>query len=88
MHGVEYPEPMPAAVVTGAGSGLGRAIAVELAGRGFVVLATDLDAAAAAMGAYRSSRKAAANTAKQIAPAIRPVRMLRLARRRSIGAIF
>ena len=39
---------MPAAVVTGAGSGLGRAIAVELAGRGFVVLATDLDAVAAA----------------------------------------
>jgi NAD(P)-dependent dehydrogenase (short-subunit alcohol dehydrogenase family) len=39
---------MPAAVVTGAGSGLGRAIAVELAGRGFVVLATDLDADAAA----------------------------------------
>jgi NAD(P)-dependent dehydrogenase (short-subunit alcohol dehydrogenase family) len=39
---------MPAAVVTGAGSGLGQAIAVELAGRGFVVLATDLDAGAAA----------------------------------------
>jgi NAD(P)-dependent dehydrogenase (short-subunit alcohol dehydrogenase family) len=39
---------MPAAVVTGAGSGLGRAIAVELAGRGFVVLATDLDPGAAA----------------------------------------
>ena len=39
---------MPAAVVTGAGSGLGRAIAVELAGRGFVVLATDIDPGAAA----------------------------------------
>jgi NAD(P)-dependent dehydrogenase (short-subunit alcohol dehydrogenase family) len=39
---------MPAAVVTGAGSGLGRAIAVELAGRGFVVLATDVDPGAAA----------------------------------------
>jgi NAD(P)-dependent dehydrogenase (short-subunit alcohol dehydrogenase family) len=39
---------MPAAVVTGAGSGLGRAIAVELSGRGFVVLATDVDAGAAA----------------------------------------
>jgi NAD(P)-dependent dehydrogenase (short-subunit alcohol dehydrogenase family) len=37
-----------AAVVTGAGSGLGRAIAVELAGRGFVVLATDIDPDAAA----------------------------------------
>jgi NAD(P)-dependent dehydrogenase (short-subunit alcohol dehydrogenase family) len=34
---------MPSAVVTGAGSGLGRAIAVELAGRGFVVIATDVD---------------------------------------------
>lgn len=39
---------MPGAVVTGAGSGLGREIAVELAGRGFVVLATDVDADAAA----------------------------------------
>jgi NAD(P)-dependent dehydrogenase (short-subunit alcohol dehydrogenase family) len=39
---------MAAAVVTGAGSGLGRAIAVELAGRGFVVLATDIDQRAAA----------------------------------------
>ena len=39
---------MPAAVVTGAGSGLGQAIAVELSGRGFVVLATDLDPEAAA----------------------------------------
>jgi len=37
-----------AAVVTGAGSGLGRAIAIELAGRGFVVLATDIDSDAAA----------------------------------------
>ncbi len=39
---------MAAAVVTGAGSGLGRAIAVELAGRGFIVLATDVDPDAAA----------------------------------------
>jgi NAD(P)-dependent dehydrogenase (short-subunit alcohol dehydrogenase family) len=39
---------MPSAVVTGAGSGLGQAIAVELAGRGFVVLATDVDSDAAA----------------------------------------
>jgi len=39
---------MRTAVVTGAGSGLGRAIAAELAGRGYRVHATDLDAEAAA----------------------------------------
>lgn len=39
---------MRTAVVTGAGGGLGRAIAVELAGRGYAVWATDVDAAAAA----------------------------------------
>jgi NAD(P)-dependent dehydrogenase (short-subunit alcohol dehydrogenase family) len=39
---------MGTAVVTGAGSGLGRAIALELADRGFLVHATDLDAEAAA----------------------------------------
>lgn len=39
---------MPIAVVTGAGSGLGRAIAIDLANRGFLVHATDLDPAAAA----------------------------------------
>lgn len=39
---------MRTAVVTGAGGGLGRAIALELAGRGFVVWATDLDAETAA----------------------------------------
>jgi len=39
---------MPAAVVTGAGSGLGRAIARELAGRGFQVEVTDVDPEAAA----------------------------------------
>jgi NAD(P)-dependent dehydrogenase (short-subunit alcohol dehydrogenase family) len=38
---------MPAAVVTGAGSGLGRAIARELAGRGFQVEVTDVDSEAA-----------------------------------------
>jgi NAD(P)-dependent dehydrogenase (short-subunit alcohol dehydrogenase family) len=36
------------AVVTGAGRGFGRAIAVRLAGRGYTVLATDVDGAAAA----------------------------------------
>ena len=36
------------AVVTGAGGGLGRAIALELARRGFAVWATDVDAEAAA----------------------------------------
>lgn len=39
---------MRTAVVTGAGSGLGRAIAHELAGRGFAVWAADLDGEAAA----------------------------------------
>jgi len=39
---------MPVAVVTGAGSGLGRAIALDLASRGYLVHATDVDAIAAA----------------------------------------
>jgi len=39
---------MRTAVLTGAGGGLGRAIAIELAGRGYAVWATDVDAAAAA----------------------------------------
>jgi NAD(P)-dependent dehydrogenase (short-subunit alcohol dehydrogenase family) len=39
---------MPVAVVTGAGGGLRRAIALDLANRGFLVHATDIDAAAAA----------------------------------------
>ena len=39
---------MPVAVVTGAGGGLGRAIALELGGRGFLVHATDVDSDAAA----------------------------------------
>ncbi len=39
---------MRTAVVTGAGGGLGRAIALELAGRGYAVWATDVDADAAA----------------------------------------
>jgi NAD(P)-dependent dehydrogenase (short-subunit alcohol dehydrogenase family) len=39
---------MPVAVVTGAGGGLGRAIALDLASRGYMVCATDVDAAAAA----------------------------------------
>jgi NAD(P)-dependent dehydrogenase (short-subunit alcohol dehydrogenase family) len=38
---------MRTAVVTGAGSGLGRAIALELAGRGYRVHVTDVDAGAA-----------------------------------------
>jgi NAD(P)-dependent dehydrogenase (short-subunit alcohol dehydrogenase family) len=39
---------MRTAVVTGAGGGLGRAIALELASRGFSVYVTDVDAGAAA----------------------------------------
>jgi NAD(P)-dependent dehydrogenase (short-subunit alcohol dehydrogenase family) len=38
---------MRTAVVTGAGSGLGRAIAIELAGRGYRVHVTDVDGGAA-----------------------------------------
>jgi NAD(P)-dependent dehydrogenase (short-subunit alcohol dehydrogenase family) len=39
---------MPVAVVTGAGGGLGRAIALDLASRGYLIQATDIDAGAAA----------------------------------------
>ena len=39
---------MPTAVVTGAGGGLGRAIALELANRGYLVHVTDVDPDAAA----------------------------------------
>jgi NAD(P)-dependent dehydrogenase (short-subunit alcohol dehydrogenase family) len=39
---------MPTAVVTGAGGGLGRAIALELANRGYLVHVTDVDSDAAA----------------------------------------
>ena len=51
---------MPVAVVTGAGGGLGRAIALDLAHRGYLVQATDLDldsaaATAAAIGAGATS---------------------------------
>jgi NAD(P)-dependent dehydrogenase (short-subunit alcohol dehydrogenase family) len=42
---------MPVAVVTGAGGGLGRAIALELGGRGFLVHVTDLDSDAVAQTA-------------------------------------
>jgi NAD(P)-dependent dehydrogenase (short-subunit alcohol dehydrogenase family) len=46
---------MPTAVVTGAGGGLGRAIALELSRRGFLVHATDVDADAAARTAAEIS---------------------------------
>jgi NAD(P)-dependent dehydrogenase (short-subunit alcohol dehydrogenase family) len=44
---------MPVAVVTGAGGGLGRAIALDLASRGYLVQATDVDASAAAATAAK-----------------------------------
>ncbi len=44
---------MPVAVVTGAGSGLGRAIALDLASRGYLVQATDVDVDAAATTAAK-----------------------------------
>jgi NAD(P)-dependent dehydrogenase (short-subunit alcohol dehydrogenase family) len=50
---------MRTAVVTGAGGGLGRAIAAELAGRGYAVWATDIDAAAAARSAEEIGGSAA-----------------------------
>jgi len=49
---------MPTAVVTGAGSGLGRAIALELGNRGYLVHATDVDADAAARTATEIGRGA------------------------------
>lgn len=48
------------AVVTGAGSGIGAAIAVELAGRGFTVVPTDIDDAAADRTAKRCGSRGSA----------------------------
>jgi NAD(P)-dependent dehydrogenase (short-subunit alcohol dehydrogenase family) len=53
---------MRTAVVTGAGGGLGRAIAFELAGRGYAVWATDVDAEAAARTAAEIGGGASAST--------------------------
>jgi NAD(P)-dependent dehydrogenase (short-subunit alcohol dehydrogenase family) len=50
------------AVVTGAGGGLGRAIAVELTGRGYRVHATDLDGEAAARTAGELGNGATASS--------------------------
>jgi NAD(P)-dependent dehydrogenase (short-subunit alcohol dehydrogenase family) len=49
------------AVVTGAGTGLGRSIAIELAGRGYRVHATDLDGEAAARTAVELGGEAGAS---------------------------
>jgi NAD(P)-dependent dehydrogenase (short-subunit alcohol dehydrogenase family) len=51
---------MRTAVLTGAGGGLGRAIAAELAARGFAVWATDVDVEAAARTAAEIGGKARA----------------------------
>ena len=53
---------MRTAVVTGAGSGLGRAIATELAGRGYAVAVTDVDTEAAARTAAEIGGEARAST--------------------------
>lgn len=53
---------MRSAVVTGAGSGLGRAIALELAGRGYRVHATDLDTESAARTAAELGADASASS--------------------------
>jgi NAD(P)-dependent dehydrogenase (short-subunit alcohol dehydrogenase family) len=53
---------MRTAVVTGAGGGLGRAIALELARRGFAIWATDVDAATAARTAAEIGAGASAST--------------------------
>lgn len=52
---------MPVAVVTGAGRGLGRAIALDLANRGYLVQVTDIDADAAATVAAEIGAGAAAS---------------------------
>lgn len=52
---------MPVAVVTGAGGGLGRAIALDLASRGYLIQATDVDAAAAAATAAEIGAGASAS---------------------------
>jgi NAD(P)-dependent dehydrogenase (short-subunit alcohol dehydrogenase family) len=53
---------MRTAVVTGAGSGLGRAIAAELAGRGYAVAVTDVDTEAAARTTAEIGGEARAST--------------------------
>jgi NAD(P)-dependent dehydrogenase (short-subunit alcohol dehydrogenase family) len=53
---------MRTAVITGAGGGLGRAIAVELAGRGFAVWVTDVDGDAAARTAAEIGESARASS--------------------------
>jgi len=58
-----------AAIVTGAGRGLGEAIAIELAGRGARVLLADIDgeAAALAAAAIRDSGAAAESAVLDVA---------------------
>lgn len=76
------PDQPRSAVVTGAARGIGRAIAAELVGRGYLVVVTDLDASAAAatadeIGAHSgaaldvtdpAANRALAARAREIAP--------------------
>jgi NAD(P)-dependent dehydrogenase (short-subunit alcohol dehydrogenase family) len=82
-HWIEYLRGDALAVVTGAGSGLGRAIALDLAGRGYLIQATDVDAEAPPRPRPRSA-PAPALGARRHATA-RPAGRSRRPRRHGLG---